>query len=108
MPTISELSVDDVAAKLNEGGKVFLDVRNPEEYQAIHAQGTRLIPLPDLNPGSISDLSLNKSDDIYIICRSGKRSMVACEIFANEGYEHLTNVAGGTIAWESAGLPVNR
>jgi rhodanese-related sulfurtransferase len=38
----------------------------------------------------------------YVICRSGARSMRACEFVAAQGVEAV-NVAGGTRAWINSG-----
>jgi rhodanese-related sulfurtransferase len=43
----------------------------------------------------------------YVICRSGGRSMRACELVAQSNPElDLVNVAGGTLAWMSSGRDV--
>ena len=37
---ILELSVNDVAAKMNDES-VFIDVREPDEYEEVHAKGVK-------------------------------------------------------------------
>ena len=103
---INESTVSEVLEALKSDNTFFLDVRNPDEYEEIHATGTHLLPLPELDEQSITALNLGKETSIYIICRSGARSMKACQIFNDLGYTDLTNVEGGTIAWHQAGLPV--
>ena len=41
----------------------------------------------------------------YVICKSGGRSMRACEFLAGQGVDGLevVNVAGGTLAWIASG-----
>ena len=41
----------------------------------------------------------------YVICRSGGRSLRACEFVADRGVE-VVNVAGGTLAWQLSGRTV--
>ena len=43
-----------------------------------------------------------------MICRSGARGEKACKKFLASGYTDVVNVTGGTLAWEQAGLPVQR
>lgn len=105
---ITEKNVTDVSEALKGSNTFFLDVRNPDEYEEIHAKGTQLLPLPDLDETTIEGLNLAKDTHIYIICRSGARSMKACQIFEGLGYSALTNVEGGTIAWNEASLPVEK
>ena len=40
-----------------------------------------------------------------MICRSGGRSLRACEFLADRGVE-VVNVAGGTLAWQLSGRKV--
>ena len=47
----------------------------------------------------------DKSTGFVISCQSGKRSMMACQALEGMGYTNLNNVAGGYMAWTSAGLP---
>ena len=49
---------------------------------------------------------IEKSETIYMICRSGARSMKAAEICENAGFEKLVNISGGTLDWIEYGLPV--
>jgi hypothetical protein len=65
--------------------------------------------LDTLNPKAIMESRGAKaSEPLYIICRSGGRSAQACQMFEKAGYSNVVNVEGGTLAWEQAGLPVNR
>jgi rhodanese-related sulfurtransferase len=43
-----------------------------------------------------------------MICRTGARSAQATDYLLAQGWPDVANVAGGTLAWESAGLPVRR
>ncbi len=50
---------------------IFVDVRTVEEYATGHAEGTRLIPLDEIDDRAEDELPKDK--DIYVICRSGNR-----------------------------------
>ena len=41
----------------------------------------------------------------FVICRSGGRSLRACEYLSDRGVE-VVNVAGGTMAWQLSGRTV--
>ena len=81
----------------------FVDVRTPEEYAAGHAIRAINIPLAEL-PAKLD--RLEKNEPVYLICQTGRRSREAAEILVKNGYPWVFNVAGGTSAWESAGLPM--
>jgi hypothetical protein len=61
--------------------------------------------LDELKPGS---LQLAKEQPVYLLCRSGQRATKAAEKFAKEGFTQPVVVAGGTLAWIEANLPVTR
>jgi rhodanese-related sulfurtransferase/thiol-disulfide isomerase/thioredoxin len=92
-------------------GKAFdlIDVRTPAEFAAVHAVGARLVPLDDLDPAAVLATRRGQpGDPIYLICHSGARSGMAAALFRKAGFEQVVNVIGGTAAWSSAGLPVER
>lgn len=81
----------DVPALQANGGVTLLDVRKPEEYEAGHIDGTVLIPLDELRQRMGE---LDKSRPVYINCRSGQRSYIACRMLSQNGFE-CYNLAGG-------------
>ena len=106
METIDPVALEKIRAS---GRKVFLvDVRNPDEYEEIHATGAVLFPLPEFDPEEVrAALQAGNFDEdkIYVICRSGARSANACGQLEQAGMPAV-NVTGGTLAWNAAGLPV--
>ena len=105
----SKISVQEFAPLSRQGGFDLIDVRSMMEFYEIHAVGALSAPLDTLNPKAIMESRGAKaSEPLYIICRSGGRSAQACQMFEKAGYSNVVNVEGGTLAWEQAGLPVNR
>ncbi|RTR25406.1 rhodanese-like domain-containing protein [Deinococcus radiophilus] len=80
----------------------IIDVRTPEEFAAGHIEGAQLLPLGELE-GRMAELP--KDGELYVVCRSGSRSAQASELLTQAG-RSVTNVDGGMLAWEAAGLPV--
>jgi rhodanese-related sulfurtransferase len=99
---VPEISVDDLAARPERLACTLIDVREPDEYEAGHVPGARLLPLGDV-PAAVGDLT--GQGDLVVICHSGVRSMRACEFLAASGIP-ATNIAGGTLAWVASGRPV--
>ncbi|MCK9200754.1 MAG: rhodanese-like domain-containing protein [Gallionella sp.] len=95
------------ALGMAQQGALLLDVRQPEEYTAIHAPDAKLIPLGEL-PARMQEISAYKDKPIAVICRSGRRSAKAVELLREAGYSNVSNVAGGMQGWESDGLEVVR
>jgi len=95
---IAEISVDELAEHLAAGARL-VDVREPAEFDEAHVPGAVLVPL-----GTVPDQvdAFRGEGPTYVICRSGARSMRACEFVATHGIE-VVNVAGGTMAWLQSG-----
>ena len=54
----------------------------------------------------LNDFPFSRDQELFLICQSGGRSMKVCQKLEDAGFEKVTNVEGGTSAWQSAGLPV--
>jgi rhodanese-related sulfurtransferase len=105
---IASITVQEVAALRQQGQAAdLLDVRTPAEYQAVHAEGARLVPLQTLTYDAAIAERPAPAEPLYVICKSGGRSLQACTKLAAGGL-NAVNVAGGTDAWVAAGLPVVR
>ncbi len=102
---VEGLNAQELAELLKSEDELLLvDVRSPYEYEHDgHIPGSRLLPLPALLQ-RVEELPRNQQ--IVFVCRSGNRSMVACEQLARLGYGNVKNFNGGMIAWQMAGLPV--
>lgn len=79
----------------------FVDVREPHEVAQGHIPGIVHIPLGQL--GQRLD-ELDRARPIIAVCRSGNRSGVATQLLTAAGFQ-CENMAGGMLAWQSAGLP---
>jgi len=96
-----EVDIDQFAQAHAEGATV-VDVREANEYVGGHVAGAELIPMGYL-PSQMARFS--KDDPIYLICRSGNRSLAMADLLINAGYD-ARSVAGGTVAWQRSGRPV--
>ena len=97
----AEISVQEAYQKYQQG--VFLlDVRRPDEWDMYHVANTVQIPLDELS-SRLNELP--KDQPIMIICHSGNRSGQAQAILAQARF-NATSVAGGMIAWNQAGYPL--
>lgn len=94
-------------ARGNLEGYRVIDVRQPEEYvgQLGHIDGAELVPL-----GGLLDAceGWDRGQPLLMVCRSGARSHRACLALQDEGFQHLTNLVGGMIAWNQSGYEVSR
>ncbi|HMF83461.1 MAG TPA: rhodanese-like domain-containing protein [Acidimicrobiia bacterium] len=85
-----------------EAGALLLDVRNPDEWQAGHAEGAAWIPMSEL---AERQEEIPTDREIVVICKSGARSGRVAQALVAAGYE-AANVAGGADAWQAAGFAI--
>lgn len=88
--------------KLMAGKKeslLIVDVREPHEYAEGHILGSILVPLGDV-AAHIDRFPKDKT--ILFVCRSGRRSLEAANLFLENGYTEVFNYQGGMLAWNGA------
>jgi rhodanese-related sulfurtransferase len=94
-----------LAQSMNKKGALLLDVREQAEYAEIHAPNATLIPLSQLNY-RMQEIATYKEKPIAVICHSGNRSAKAVQYLQDAGFRKVSNVSGGMVAWENAGMEV--
>ena len=97
--------------ELNSGA-VIVDVREPEEWQHGHIDGS--VPAPrglleffadPTNPRHKDALDPRKRT--IVLCASGARASLAALTLKTMGYDDVAILDGGLKAWTEAGLPTN-
>jgi rhodanese-related sulfurtransferase len=99
---MADLSPQEVARMYAEGAIQLIDVRAPHEHEAGHIEGTPLIELSELTARAGE---IDRERPVVFYCRSGGRSGMATEAFAQAGFD-AHNMTGGMLAWDAAGLPI--
>ena len=93
---MKEISFDEFYQLYQNEQLSLVDVREVEEFEALHLEGARNLPLSQL---ADTYEQLDKDQLYYVICKSGMRSARACKFLAEQGYE-VINVQGGMDALE--------
>lgn len=99
-------TVDSATLKrwIESGEAVVVDVREPAEHAAEKIEGAKLVPLSTVNKSALPHAQGKK---LVIHCRSGKRSISACEKLLTEDPNlEVYNLEGGISAWGAAGHQV--
>jgi len=107
---VRQLTAREVSARLTGlSAPLLLDVREADEFRGElgHVPGSVLIPLKEL-PARAAELTALKDREIVTICRSGVRSTTAAAILTALGFEHVSNMRGGMLDWNDAGLALER
>jgi sulfur-carrier protein adenylyltransferase/sulfurtransferase len=85
-----------------EDGPVLVDIREPSEWETGWIPGGLRVPMSELS----DQLEEHRDRTLVIYCAHGNRSLRVADALAEAGYADPVSLAGGIVAWERAGLPV--
>ena len=114
LPLIRELFPWDVESLIETEPKLLLlDVRERDEFEVLHIQGSLNIPrgiletaceygYEETNP----ELASARDREIVVICRSGNRSALAALSMQVLGYQRVSSLKTGLKGWTDAELPL--
>ena len=104
---IKSISVKELKTLLSQASKetLLIDVRNQIEHNECSISGSRLIPLNTIESGeSINEIKiLAAQKNLYVFCKSGKRSLLALRLLKKRGIQG-TNIEGGIEAWNKKNI----
>ena len=95
---ISAAAIDEL-----EGETTIIDIRNENEWEGGHIEGSLNIPLNHL-ADRIAEVPL--SGQVIVHCQGGYRSMIAASLLEKEGLSNVFDLVGGYQAWVSEKRPV--
>lgn len=99
---VQEISVRDaVALRHTTGDAVFLDVRDPQEYNLGKIPGAVTISRGNLEKNVESQVPREKTVVVY--CANGNRSAFAADTLAQMGYAHVRSLREGFSGWVGDG-----
>lgn len=93
------ISAQELKKRMDKGEELFiLDVREPAEYEILN-MGALLLPLGQIMNGEIEQIETWRDKEVIVHCKSGMRSMQACMMLEQMGFQKTVNVTGGILAW---------
>ena len=92
---IVDVEADELAMDIpHDPNLVVVDVRRETEYADGHLKDAQNLPLHEMT--DVAHLAqFNDSQNLYIHCAGGYRSVIAASILKKEGIHNLRNVLGG-------------
>lgn len=101
----STLDAAELNALVRSGKAVLIDVRTAEEFPEGHLAGAINIPLDRFNPKAVP---AEEGKETILYCRSGNRSGQAAKAYVEATGQSMRHLGGGIVAWEAAGLPIQK
>ncbi len=90
--------------KMEQKPGVILDVRTENEFLQGHIEEGQLLDITSSDfISKLEGLSLDKSQAIYVYCRSGNRSKTAMTVLKDQGFIEIYELDRGVLGWEREG-----
>ena len=104
---VDEILPWDLEQKLScSHGLLVLDIREPEEFAAMHIAGSINVPRGILEAAcdygyseTVPELVEAREKEIVVACRSGNRSILAAYTMQLMGYEKVASLKTGLKGW---------
>ncbi|MEZ4507845.1 MAG: rhodanese-like domain-containing protein [Thermomicrobiales bacterium] len=98
-----EVDVATTVAAMNDPNVQVIDCREQNEWDAAHVENMTLMPLDSIGQ-RLGEL--DPARPLIIVCRSGRRSLLAAQQLAAIGFSDVKSMNGGLIAWAEQGHPL--
>ena len=103
---VREVTPEQAIAMRRRGeDAVFLDVREPHEWNLFRIPGAVHVPLGQLE-ARVAD-AVPRDRHVVVYCARGNRSALAADAMQNMGYTDVASMAAGINGWAHAGGEVD-
>lgn len=114
LDTVEEVFPWDLEEELQSNNQpLLLDIREPEEFNAMHVKDSMNVPRGILEQScewefeeTIPELVQARDKPIIVICRSGNRSVLAAYTMQQMGYENVKSLKTGLKGWTDYEQPL--
>ena len=96
MSEIPQIAVDEARRRLDAGGTLFMDVRDPASFKAAHVPGA--VHVNDHNIEAFVQAT-PKDRPIVIYCYHGLSSLGGAAFLGEHGFVDVCSLSGGFEAW---------
>lgn len=102
-----EVGVNEAIQLINRRDALVLDVRDRGDFTAGHITGAKHIPEAQL-ADRLKELDKHKSRPVVVACKNGTRAPAVAGLLRKQGFAEASALRGGTLAWQQAGLPLEK
>jgi rhodanese-related sulfurtransferase len=111
---VKEVTPWDFGRRYQSGDvPLLLDIREPAEFETMRIPGSINVPRGILEQScewdydeTVPELASEREREIVVICRSGKRSVLAADVMQQMGFSNVASLKLGIRGWNDAELPM--
>lgn len=98
---ITEITPQEAIARRDRGSVVYVDVREPQEWNLFRIPGAIHVPLAKIS--ELGPAQVAHDQQVVLYCSRGNRSALAADALQQSGYTNVASMAQGIMGWVSAG-----
>jgi len=114
LESVKEIFPWDLEEKLQSASKpIILDIREPNEFEAMRLENSINIPRGILEQScewdfeeTVPDIVNAREKEIVLVCRSGNRSILAAFTLQQMGYQNVVSLKTGLRGWNDYEQPL--
>jgi thiosulfate sulfurtransferase len=93
---IPQIQIHEAKEKLDQKEAMFVDIRDPDSYQAAHIRGAL-----HLHDGNVQEFvhNIDKENPLVVYCYHGNSSVGAVAYLIENGFKNVASMSGGFEAW---------
>jgi rhodanese-related sulfurtransferase len=111
---VKEIMPWDLADRLQQAPPpLLLDIREPQEFDALHIAGSICVPRGVLEAAcdwdyddTVPELAGGREREIVVLCRSGNRSVLAAHTMQRMGFQQVVSLRTGVRGWNDFEQPL--
>ena len=111
---VKEIMPWDLAGRLQQPRPpLLLDIREPQEFDALHIAGSISVPRGVLEAAcdwdyddTVPELAGGREREIVVLCRSGNRSVLAAHTMQRMGFQQVVSLRTGVRGWNDFEQPL--
>lgn len=100
---IKQVHTDEVYEAFKSHKFIFIDVREPSEWRSGCIPRAKRTSLAFVENAS---QDLDKNANYIVVCRTGRRSNLACQILYKLGIKNVSNYSEGMTDWYDKNYPI--
>ncbi|MBU2896941.1 rhodanese-like domain-containing protein [Vibrio hepatarius] len=101
-----EITASQTTYLMNREKGVVIDIRSKDDFRTGHITDAVHILPSDIKAGNLGKLENYKSSPIIVVCKTGQTAQESANLLANAGFENVSLLKNGLIAWNEANLPL--
>ncbi len=104
MSKVKQLAPGEATRLLNHENAIMVDMRTDKDFRDGHIVNAIHAPADS----AASKLNKYRNQSLIIYCRSGQQSNQLAGKLVKQGFENVSNLKGGILAWQQADLPLSK